>query len=41
MDKEIKELTKQRDHAQSRLQDLLQSAGEDPVSGSLVWWCSF
>ncbi|PSR99620.1 Kinesin-like protein isoform 2 [Actinidia chinensis var. chinensis] len=36
MDKEIKELTKQRDHAQSRLQDLLQSAGEDPVSGSLA-----
>ncbi|CAL5332194.1 unnamed protein product [Camellia sinensis] len=36
MDKEIKELKKQRDHAESHVQDLLQSAGQYQVSRSLA-----
>ncbi|KAL7244890.1 hypothetical protein ACSBR2_000268 [Camellia fascicularis] len=36
MDEEIKELKKQRDHAESHVQDLLQSVGQYQVSRSLA-----
>lgn len=41
MDKEIKELTHQRDLAQSHMKDLLQSVGEDRASRLRVYMFVF
>ena len=37
MEKEIRELTKQRDLAQSRVEDLLRMIGNDQDSGQSVY----
>jgi len=36
MEKEIRELTKQRDLAQSRVEDLLRMVGKEQISGKVV-----
>jgi centromeric protein E len=36
MDKEIKELTKQRDLAESRIEDLLRMVGKDQISKKVI-----
>jgi len=37
MEKEIRELTKQRDLAQSRVEDLLRMVGKGQISGKVVY----
>jgi len=37
MEKEIRELTKQRDLAQSRVEDLLRMVGKEQISGKVVY----
>lgn len=39
MAKEIRELTKQRDLAQSRIEDLLRMVGDDDVSRKVSIYC--
>lgn len=37
MDKEIKELTKQRDLAESRIEDLLRTVGKEQISKKVIY----